>query len=77
MQDLNPYLPRPPQRVQLNSVLKTSNAEVMAQADYRNVPFLARFITPTGQLTPRRRTKLQQKVHRHLCRQVRLEENRL
>ena len=49
---------------------KISNAEAMAQADYRNVPFLARFITPTGQLTPRRRTKLQQKVHRHVCRQV-------
>lgn len=48
----------------------SSNSEVMAQADYRNVPFLARYITPTGQLTPRRRTKLQQKVHRHLCRQV-------
>ena len=28
-------------------------------------------MTPTGQLVPRRRTRLQQKVHRHLCRQVR------
>ena len=35
------------------------------------MPFIGRFMTPTGQLVPRRRTRLQQKVHRHLCRQVR------
>ena len=40
------------------------------QADFRNVPFIGRYMTPTGQLVPRRRTRLQQKVHRHLCRQV-------
>ena len=34
-QDLNPYTPRPAQRVQSNMMQKTSNAEVMAQADYR------------------------------------------
>jgi len=34
------------------------------------VPFIGRYMTPTGQLVPRRRTRLQQKVHRHLCRQV-------
>jgi ribosomal protein S18 len=44
---------------------------VEACADFRNAQFLTNFVSEAGKLVPRRRTRLQQKLHRHLCRQVR------
>ena len=38
---------------------RPSAAEAMAGADFRNVPFLARFMTETGRISPRRRSGLQ------------------
>ncbi|CAK0771076.1 hypothetical protein CVIRNUC_003830 [Coccomyxa viridis] len=51
---------------------KASNAVVRAQADFRNQPFLNAFVSELGKLPPKRTTGLQQKTHRHLCRQIKL-----
>ncbi|BDA42118.1 probable 30S ribosomal protein S18 at C-terminar half [Coccomyxa sp. Obi] len=51
---------------------KASNGDVRAQADFRNQAFLNRFISELGKLPPKRTTRLQQKTHRHLCRQIKL-----
>ncbi|CAD7696442.1 unnamed protein product [Ostreobium quekettii] len=49
-----------------------TNEEAIEQADYKNLAFLNKFVTITGRLLPRRQTKLKQKVHRHVCREVKL-----
>lgn len=51
-------------------VKKASNTTVRAQADFRNQGFLNQFISELGKLPPKRTTRLQQKTHRHLCRQI-------
>lgn len=51
---------------------KASNAVVRAQADFRNQPFLNAFVSELGKLPPKRTTGLQQKTHRHLCRQIKV-----
>ena len=53
-------------------VKKASNATVRAQADFRNQAFLNTFISELGKLPPKRTTRLQQKTHRHLCRQIKV-----
>lgn len=53
-------------------VKKASNATVRAQADFRNQTFLNTFISELGKLPPKRTTRLQQKTHRHLCRQIKV-----
>ena len=45
---------------------------VRAQADFRNQPFLNAFVSELGKLPPKRTTGLQQKTHRHLCRQIKV-----
>ena len=42
---------------------RPSAAEALAGADFRNVPFLARFMTETGRISPRRRSGLQVRLH--------------
>jgi ribosomal protein S18 len=49
---------------------KASDAQVRAQADFRNQAFLNRFITELGRLPPKRVTRLQRKTHLHLCRTI-------
>lgn len=49
-----------------------TNEEAVQQADFKNLSFLNRFVTDTGRLIARRQTKLRQKVHRHVARQVKL-----
>jgi len=51
---------------------KASNNTVRAQADFRNQAFLNTFISELGKLPPKRTTRLQQKTHRHLCRQIKV-----
>lgn len=74
-QDLDPYAAKDaqfeigPSRSQQKPITR---AEVDAYADFRNPLFLSNFLSEAGKLVPRRRTKLQQKVHRHLCRQVKI-----
>lgn len=51
---------------------KARNGEVRAKADFRNQAFLNRFISELGKLPPKRTTRLQQKTHRHLCRQIKV-----
>lgn len=41
-------------------------------ADFKNARFLSQFISETGQLAPRRATRLSAKLHRHVCRQVKV-----
>ena len=53
-------------------VKKASNATVRAQADFRNQAFLNTFISELGKLPPKRTTRLQNKTHRHLCRQIKV-----
>lgn len=60
----------PPARSQKTK--KASNAVVRAQADFRNQPFLNAFVSELGKLPPKRTTGLQQKTHRHLCRQIKV-----
>ena len=57
-------------------VKKASNATVRAQADFRNQTFLNTFISELGKLPPKRTTRLQQKTHRHLCRQIKVHRPR-
>ncbi len=51
---------------------KATNGDVRAQADFRNQAFLNRFISELGKLPPKRTTRLQQKTHRYLCRQIKV-----
>ena len=51
---------------------KASNATVLAEADFCNLRFLSMFVSETGKVPPRRRTRLSQKVHRHLARQIKV-----
>lgn len=44
-------------------------------ADFRNGAFLSQFVTATGKLLPRRRTKLSAKLHSALCREIKLARN--
>lgn len=51
---------------------KATNGVVRQRADFRDQGFLNRFISELGKLPPKRTTRLQQKTHRHLCRQIKV-----
>ncbi len=62
-QDLNPFAPAEtsqyaPYSRGLQQAMPT-NGEAEAAADFRNVSFLARYLTETGRVVPRRKTHLQ------------------
>lgn len=62
-QDLNPFAPAEtsqyaPYSRGLQQAMPT-NGEAEAAADFRNVSFLARYLTETGRIVPRRKTHLQ------------------
>lgn len=63
MQDLNPFVPAETSQYAPASrriqQAKPTAAEAMAAADFRNVGFLARFMTDTGRIVARRRSGLQ------------------
>jgi ribosomal protein S18 len=63
LQDLNPFVPAETSQFSPASrrieAPRPSAAEALAGADFRNVPFLARFMTETGRISPRRRSGLQ------------------
>ncbi|KAI7837226.1 hypothetical protein COHA_008915 [Chlorella ohadii] len=46
--------------------------EVGRYADYKNAPLLASFLSDSGKLPLRSRTRLRAKLHRHLSRQVKI-----
>ncbi|GAB4823408.1 hypothetical protein N2152v2_010454 [Parachlorella kessleri] len=77
-QDLDPYSAKSVDFDALTPASKRgpshfiSRAEVEAHADFRNAQFLTSFVSEAGKLVPRRRTRLQQKLHRHLCRQIKV-----
>lgn len=56
------------------STNKATNGVVRARADFRDQAFLNRFISELGKLPPKRTTRLQQKTHRHLCRQIKVQQ---
>lgn len=62
-QDLNPFVPAETSQFSPASRRieqpKPSASEAVQGADFRNVAFLARFITDTGRIMPRRRSGLQ------------------
>lgn len=73
-QDLNPYKAK---EVTIRSDLMVNRGsiptrQVEAMADFRNSAFLSNFITETGRLFPRRKTRLPAKLQRELARQVKL-----
>lgn len=49
-----------------------TNAGALRDGSFKNQKFLSQFLSETGKIIPRRRVRLQQKVHRHLGRQIRL-----
>eukprot|EP00884_Botryococcus_braunii_P019787 jgi/Botrbrau1/6492/Bobra.0034s0065.1 len=51
---------------------RPSEKEVMSKADFRNLPFLSKYVTEMGRLIPRRRTRLPRKAQRHVCRQIKI-----
>jgi ribosomal protein S18 len=74
-QDLNPYVQvervnRPEASTQF--LARPSARDVLQKADFKNVGYLNSFLSEVGNMMPRRRTRLQQKVHRYLHRQVSL-----
>ncbi|KAL6781775.1 MRPS18 [Auxenochlorella protothecoides x Auxenochlorella symbiontica] len=71
-EDLDPYQAAPPEFGR--SVTRQPPAipakVVLARADFRDAAFLSSFITDTGRIVPRRRTKLSAKLHKHVARQI-------
>lgn len=56
-------------------VKKATNADAQREADFRNVGFLHKFTSETGNLPPRKVTKLQKKYHSHVMRQIKIARN--
>lgn len=73
-QDLDPYKAREMARgVDAHPGRRAiPSSQVVAKADFRNPGFLASFLSESGKLKPRRQTRLRQKLHRHLGRQIKL-----
>jgi len=53
-------------------VKKATNADAEREADFRNIAFLHKFTSETGNLPPRKVTKLQKKFHTHVMRQIKV-----
>ena len=74
--DLNPYKQKPIEVTQnFSSRMRScpvTPSKAISLADYRNVGFLHEFLSVTGQLPAKRHTQLQSKLHRHLCRQIKI-----
>lgn len=73
-EELNPYKAK---EVLMRSDLTVRRGNipkdvVKDQADFRNTEFLKYFLTDSGKLVPRRKTKLPAKLHRELMREVKL-----
>lgn len=56
----------------ISRVKKATSAEARVAADFRNVGFLNRFTSETGQLPPRRVTRLKKSVHVHVMKQIKV-----
>ena len=65
------YDTKPWMRAQVK-VKKATNADALREADFRNVAFLHKFTSETGNLPPRKVTKLQKKFHTHVMRQIKV-----
>jgi len=46
--------------------------QVRRDVDFRNVEILHVFMSPAGRLPARRKSRLKQSVHRHMCRQIKV-----
>jgi len=74
-EDLNPYMTsRPGSRVR-GPRLMPGASEVQEQADYKNVAFLHRFLSPAGRMLSRRMTKLPVNEHIKVMRSIKLARN--
>ena len=49
-----------------------SMKQVLREVDWRNIEVLNVFLSPAGRLPARRKSKLKQCVHRHMCRQIKV-----
>ena len=47
-------------------------AQVRREVDFRNAEILHVFLTATGRLPARRKSKLKQSTHRFMCRQIKV-----
>ncbi|KAM7515234.1 hypothetical protein LguiA_004817 [Lonicera macranthoides] len=63
-------LTKPPMRKPFRQEFDATSEEVMKKADFRNVRFLANFITEAGIIIKRNKTKISTKAQRKVAREI-------